>query len=272
MQTMENYLSVQTSSGLMDVFVSSPVESGFFPVIVLFQEAFGVNGHIKDVAQRLSHNGYVVLAPELYHRLGRHLTLAYQNKSQIMSLMSQLKNEDIMEDLWSTLELAKQLPHADLGIIFTCGFCVGGFSSFLSSLVLKCAGHISFYGAGVTKRRKGLHLEPFSHRFNEIRSPLLLFYGEADASIPQFEVKEVEKELLLAGKAFDLTLFVGADHGFFCDQRKSFHQQAASEAWRKLLRWLDLRTQDWKSERKFRPLTKAAFGPNRASMGLDNPL
>jgi carboxymethylenebutenolidase len=110
------------------------------------------------------------------------------------------------------------------------GFCMGGRLSFLAACALpdRVAAAVPFYGGGIAN-----HLA----LADRIRAPLYLFFGEKDAFIPLEQVQRIEARLAELGKTFHCKVYPGADHGFFCDERASYHAEAAADAWRELARF-----------------------------------
>lgn len=234
----ENFLTAETQSGLMDIYVASPETESKVPVILVFQEAFGVNSHIRKICDRLAKVGFLAAAPELFHRAGRRIEISYAERQKIMPLLGQMTNEEIIQDAQDTLHFLKDLPNADLSHISTIGFCVGGFASALCATRLDVKRMISFYGAGMVKKRDGIGLEPILDEMDRIQGSCLFFYGGKDASIPRGEINLIEKKLTAAEVPFEVDVFENSDHGFFCDQRKSYNQGDASIAWKKTLKFL----------------------------------
>jgi carboxymethylenebutenolidase len=235
---MENYLTVPTSSGPMDIYVAAPETHSKQAVIIVLQEAFGVNSHIKDICQRFSQEGYLAVAPELFHRSARHLQIDYTDRKAFLPLLGELSNDDLLADIDSTIDFLQDLPSADTSQIFTIGFCMGGFASLLAATKFDLSGSISYYGAGVSRAREGIGLMPFTDNFSEITCPLLLFFGAGDASINQEDREKMKKALDKNSLQYEMEVFPGCDHGFFCDARKTFNQAFASESWKKTLQWL----------------------------------
>jgi len=128
---MENYLVVPTDSGPMSVFCSTEEKEKRLPVVIVLQEAFGVNEHIKKICRNLSQKGFFTLAPELYHRSSQHLTIDYTQKEAIYPELEKLSNEDILSDLSAVIKFLPELPIADTENIYLLGFCIGGFASLL---------------------------------------------------------------------------------------------------------------------------------------------
>lgn len=242
---MENFLVAETGSGPMDVYIAAPALEKKLPVMIVFQEAFGVNSHIRDICRRFAKLGFLAAAPELFHRLGRHVELDYSDRKAIMPYMGSLTNEMLMEDLRDTLDLLKKLPNADLSQVHSIGFCLGGFTSLLSATRFQFKACISFYGAGVVRAREGIGLTPFVEELEQIKTPSLLFFGEKDASIPPEDVNEIRVSLSKSPNKSSIQVFPEADHGFFCDERKSYHPEAAREAWSLVKEWVRPLPQDW---------------------------
>lgn len=236
---MENYLSINTPSGLMSAFcASSENENKKSPVVIVLQEAFGVNPHIKDVCRKLSQEGFLALAPELYHRTEKHLVIDYGEKDRIYPQLAKLSNKNILEDLQSVLDFLTELPTAEKENVFVLGFCIGGFAALLAATSLPLKGCISFYGAGVVRKREGIGVDPILKELSGSKCPLLLFYGEKDVSIPAADRYAIQAVLDDAHIPHTLQVFSDADHGFFCAERKVYHQPSSELAWERTLHFL----------------------------------
>lgn len=238
---MNNYLTIPTPDGLMEVYTSASEGDGLLPVVILIQEAFGVNAHIKDVAHRLAKEGFLVLAPELYHRLEKHLQIPYSDRQAFMPIMGTLTNEGMICDLKAVLDFLPQHPRAAFDQVYTLGFCVGGFASMLAATELPIQGAIAYYGAGMVRAREGLKLSPIVGQFPNINCPVLLFFGTDDASIPENDLVEIKKSLTRNTIEHDLIIYPESDHGFFCNERKTYNHSAASKSWQKTITWLQER-------------------------------
>ena len=237
MRVTENYLTIGTPSGSMSVFTAAP-EGKKCPVIIVLQEIFGVNSHIKDVCRRLAKEGFLAMAPEVFHREGNHITADYTERELIMPLFRLLTNESLISDVRDVINFLPKLASADIEKIFTLGFCVGGFAAVLAATELPLKGAVSFYGAGVVRPREGLKIGPYLDKLQEIKCPLLLFYGEKDVSIPESDRFELRRVLDKNHIPHEMVVLSHADHGFFCDERRTYHQGSAAEAWKKTLEWL----------------------------------
>ncbi|HXH31400.1 MAG TPA: dienelactone hydrolase family protein [Bacteriovoracaceae bacterium] len=238
MEVMGNYLTAETPDGLLDIYTASASTQEKLPVVLVLQEAFGVNAHIKNICHRFAGAGYLAMAPELFHRSGRHLQVEYGDRKNFMPLMGNLCNEEIIQDLKHTLHLLAQLPGADPRRVSTVGFCMGGFASVLAAQNFNLQGMVSFYGAGLVQARDGIGLKPIAHELGKVKCRSLFFFGGKDASIPPHEVRALKEKLKTEKVPFDEITFENSDHGFFCDERKTYDQDAAAEAWKITLEFL----------------------------------
>jgi carboxymethylenebutenolidase len=235
-------VTVQASDGAMPVHLATPEGDGPFPGIVVVMEAFGLNGHIKAVADRIAREGYLVAAPDLYYRVPGARVCAYDELPRAIQLMMDLPGYDkIVADVRATIDLLESQPHVAKGRIGMTGFCMGGFVTFLAACHLPIVAAAPFYGGGI-----GRNMMPSERRPHPpiddaagISGAMLLFYGDKDSFIPPDEVALVKERLAALGKDAQVIVYPGAEHGFFCDERSSHHEAAAQDAWRKLLRFFE---------------------------------
>lgn len=233
-----SFLTCETREGLMDIYVSAPDTSEKLPVVIILQEAFGVNHHIRSVCDRIAKEGFLVAAPDLFHRLARRVEVPYGDRSLIMPYISKLTNEEIVRDVRETINFLEDLPNSNTKSVATVGFCVGGFSSVLCATQLNIQKMVSFYGAGIVHPREGIALQPLLSNMHKIKSKCLFFFGGKDASISHDEIHEIEKKLTASKVAFEVGIFENSDHGFFCDERKTYNPQDSAVAWSKMLTFL----------------------------------
>lgn len=220
----------------MSVYHAHPREAGRNMAIMVFMEAFGVNGHIQDICHRLAYEGYDVYAPDLYYRFGDKLQFDYSDRQSALAILHQLKKEELSEDIKALFDFIQtQHPATPVASI---GFCVGGYIAVLSAIKLQLITAVSYYGAGLMHDRAGFKLLPLQDQFFRIQAPLLFFFGAKDASIPKSEVEEISQRLRESGKEFQVKVFENANHGFFCGQRGSYHAEAAHASWHMTLDWL----------------------------------
>jgi carboxymethylenebutenolidase len=215
----------------MNAYIARPAESGKFPGMLVFQEAFGVNAHIRDITERLARQGYVAIAPELYHRTGAGFEGSYTDFPAVMPHMQAMKEEGSVQDIQAAYEWLKSNEHVISDRIASIGFCMGGRMSFLASSVVPLRAAISFYGGGIAPA-----LLP---RAANLSGPMLFFWGGLDKHIPAEQIRTVVDELKRLGKSFVNVELSDADHGFFCDARASYNPTAATLARTLTLKFLE---------------------------------
>jgi len=207
--------------------------------LIVCQEAFGVNAHIRDVTERFARQGFLAIAPELFHRTGPGFEGRYDDISSVMGHMRALSDDGMAADLraahaWLT-------AHSSGGDfrIAAAGFCMGGRAAILTALTVPVACAVSFYGGGIAPNAKNPGL---LDRIGELRAPVLLFWGGRDKHIGPEQIQAVTEALRDAEKNYINVEISDADHGFFCDVRASYNPVAASQAWALVVAFLDAYT------------------------------
>ncbi|HEX4489284.1 MAG TPA: dienelactone hydrolase family protein [Terriglobales bacterium] len=211
----------------MGAYVARPEGEGPHAAVIVLQEAFGVNSHIRDVTDRFAREGYVAIAPELFHRTASGFEGDYADFASTQPHMKAMTMEGAEADLHSAhawMESRKDVKAKD---IYSVGFCLGGKISFLANTVLPLRASSSFYGGGIA--------QSLLDRAPAVKSPMLLVWGGLDKHILPEHRKAVTDALLSNGKEYVNIEFSNADHAFFCDERQNYHPQAAEQAWVLLL-------------------------------------
>ncbi len=218
-------------------YVARPQDSASHTGLLVFQEAFGVNAYMRDVTERFAREGYIAIAPELFHRTAPGFEGAYNNFEAIMPHIRALTDQNLEADVRSTFEWLGADP-GTLGQPIACiGFCMGGRVTFLTNAVLPVSAAISFYGGGIAPSPFGPGL---LSRAGDLHAPQLLFWGGLDKHIGPEQTHAVAESLRVAGRPFVNVEFSDADHGFFCDARSSYNPSAAKQAWALTLTFLNI--------------------------------
>ena len=223
------WVSLQVADGTtMRAYVARPPKTPPRAGLLAFQEAFGVNAHIRDITERLARGGFHAVAPELFHRTGPGFEGAYNNFEAAMPHVRAIKEQDLEADARATHTWLRENLGAAETPIACIGFCMGGRVSFLSNSILPIKAAVSFYGGGIAPSPMGPGL--LSHS-GDLHAPQLLFWGGLDKHIGPEQTQAVAESLRQAGKPFVNVEFSDADHGFFCDVRPSYNPAAAQQAW-----------------------------------------
>jgi dienelactone hydrolase len=213
----------------MPAQVARPAGDAKAPAVLVIQEAFGLNGHIKDVARRIAAEGYVTLAPDLYWRGGKNRTVGYDQLPEAIGLMQSLKEPEVIADLRNAVAHLEKQSFVRADRIGITGFCMGGRVSFIAACELpdKIKASAPYYGGGIPVERT-----------SKLGCPVLAFFGEKDAFIPLDSVEALKAEAKKHGKAVEVVVYPGADHGFFCNERASYQKAAAEDSWKRLKEFL----------------------------------
>ena len=189
--------------------------------VVVVQEIFGVNAHIREVADSYAALGYVALAPALFDRVERGVELGYDAKGMERGralAFNGLAREDVLRDLQATVEEAGKY-----GLVAVVGYCYGGTMTYLAACQLggiACAS--AYYGGGIAAEVTRGSAETMP------KCPVIMHFGALDAHIPLADVECIEQALP------DVPVHVyDADHGFNCDHRSSYHAASAALARRR---------------------------------------
>ena len=203
--------------------VQSPAKEKRAAVIVV-QEWWGLNDHIKDITRRYAGEGYVAIAPDLYSRLGHTVT---SDPNEAGKLMNSLRQEDGLKDLNATVAYLKTVPGVDANRLGITGFCMGGSYALMLPCVnaaIKAAA--PFYG----------WIPNPDTPLQKLACPILYIFGENDSYIPKSEVQRLADALKKYKKQGEIKSYPGAGHAFFRDTDKNVYRPAeAKDAWARTL-------------------------------------
>ena len=209
----------------MRMYVAVPDRPGAHPGVVVAQHAGGVDQQMQDVVHRLHREGYVVCAPELFHRQSADV-----DPSKRTGL---LKDDEIIEDVNATVAHMKNMRLA-VGPIGITGFCMGGRVAYLMACTnpeLKAAG--VFYGGNVFKPL-GDGPSPFQ-RSAKLACPMIGFFGREDTNPSPDDVSRIDAELTRLGKWHEFHVYNNAGHAFQNFLTERYRERAARASWTELL-------------------------------------
>jgi carboxymethylenebutenolidase len=233
-------VSLQTSEGAMDLhaFIPDGNPALRLPAVIVLQEAFGVNAHMKRVCRRVASLGYAAFCPELFHRTGQGLQFGYDDLPRVRPILGELNNDRILEDLRVAHRHVILRPDVDASRVASWGFCMGGWASVLAACELPISASIAFYGGGLVRMRPGIGFTPLVDRLGSIRCPILLVYGAKDTGIPPEDIAAVQTRLASQGTDHEVEVYPNGGHGFFCDERASYDRDSAEASWTRATAWL----------------------------------
>jgi len=232
------WIDVTTADGPMHAYLAEPGGAGLYPGIVVVQEAFGVNEYVRSVVDRLADAGYVALAPELYHRTGKHIEIAYDQREGVLEILSKIDNNAVSEDIGSAVAAVRARPDVDPKRIGIIGFCMGGFATILGGLTTAAAAIVAFYPGGLVNVRPQFKLRPLVDRIHTMRAATLCIYGADDHGIPEADINAVREALAKSPSRHRVTVYPNAGHGFHSyDRAGAYAPVAAEKAWHETLDW-----------------------------------
>ena len=215
----------------MAAYVARPQKGGPHPGLLLFQEAFGVNHHIRSVSDRFAAEGYVAIAPELYHRTAPPgFEGSYSDFPAVMPHARAVTTETAEADIQSAYDGLRANDKVKASEISSVGFCMGGRVSFIANSSVRLRAAVSFYGGGIAP---GL-----LDRAAKLQAPSLLIWGGLDKHITPEHRRAVAEALSAEKKIYVNAEFSRADHGFFCDERSAYELHSARQAWALTLEFL----------------------------------
>ncbi len=195
--------------------------------VVVLQEIFGVNHHIRDVAARFAALGYLAVAPATFARVQQGVELGYggadlQRAKQLKAAAEALPAPGVLADIQAAIDHAGRDSGARVGVV---GFCWGGLLAWRAACQLTgLSAAVPYYGGGMSTRAEAARTP---------RVPVLAHFGRLDSFIP---VKGVQA-FAAAHPGVEVHLY-DADHGFHCDQRPSYDASAAQLAWTRTVEFL----------------------------------
>jgi carboxymethylenebutenolidase len=189
--------------------------------IVVIQEIFGVNHHIRSVADRFAALGYVAIAPALFDRIEVGFECGY-SPEEVQGAMRFVANPPMQ--VWLLDVAAAREAIADVGKTAVVGFCLGG------TLTYSAAANLPGFSAAAGYY--GGHIVRMADQVPKV--PTILHFGELDSHIPMSDVETIKSKQPSVG-----VYTYNADHGFQCDERDSFAPEAAQIAWGRTVRLID---------------------------------
>jgi len=220
MSVTTKWIDIEAADGTFGAYLAIP-HTGKGPGIVLIQEIFGVNEHIRAVAEQYAADGYVVLAPDLFWRSGHRIELGYDEAGwkRAMELRQAVDVAKAESDIALTVAALKEQPGLD-GKLAAIGYCFGGLLAYLAAANGQVDAAIAYYGGGIQNQLQ---------RADDVKVPLLMHFGGADSHISMETVQSIA-ERFENNEDVEVHIYPGAEHGFNCSHRSSYHQRAAAEA------------------------------------------
>lgn len=191
--------------------------SGTGPAVVVIQEWWGLVPHIQDLVDRFAKEGFLAIAPDLYH--GK----TTKSPDEAGKLLMELDVERAREEISGAASYLLGRPECTSKTFGVVGFCMGGaLAQYTATSDSRVGAAVSFYGG----------FKKTNVQWENLNAPLLLIFGENDRGVPPSSGIELEKQLRAMGKEVNAVVYGGADHAFFNDSRPEVYDaEAAGDAW-----------------------------------------
>ncbi len=224
----EESLEIQTSmitfkgNGDAPGYLARPTAQGTYPGVVVIQEWWGIDDHIKSVTQRFAQKGFVALAPDLY----RGKIAKEPNDAQ--RLMMTVQQDQALKDIQGAVDYLDQQDYVSPHKAGVVGFCFGGGLAMMMSYKGTGIGAVVvFYGT----------VKPADADLQNVSVPVLGMYGDKDSNFTVEGINTWADKLKSYGKINQMVIYKGAGHAFFNDTRDSYRALAAQDAWKRTLDW-----------------------------------
>ncbi len=218
----------------LPTYLARPEGEGPFPVVLVIQEIFGVHEHIKDVCRRFAREGYLALAPELFHRQGDVSRLT--DFEAILAIVREVPDAQVMSDLDAAVDFAAG-RHGNVAQLGITGFCWGGRITWLyAAHSERVAAGVAWYGRVTGEATPLQPSHPIDVAAN-LHAPVLGLYGGQDTGIPMTEVAKMRAALEAADSPSTFHIYPQAPHAFYADYRPSYREAAARDGWQRALAW-----------------------------------
>ena len=215
-------VSYPGNGGSADGFLARPKDGQPHPGVILVQEAWGIEPHIKDLAQQVANEGYVVLAPDLYH--GKVVTEPDEARKEVMAL----NMDKAVAEILQALAYLRGRDDVEPKAVAMAGFCMGGsltwWTAEQASSLLACIA--PFYGSRYNPTAADIAL---------INVPVLAIYGADDQSTPKSAIEHIENLLQEQGKDYRVLVYPNAGHAFMNPDHGRGNPEAAADAFAELI-------------------------------------
>ena len=228
------YVDVRVGDSPMRTFVAAPRQEGTYPGIVLYSDIFQLTGPTIRSAVRLAGYGFVVAAPEIYHRIepaGTVIPFDDEGRTRGLDDAARTPVADFDADARGALDYLATRTDVAPGQLGAAGFCIGGHLAFRAALNADVLATVCFYGTGIHNGKLGKDADAGSlERANEIAGKLLMVFGTADPHVPEDGRAKIREALTAAGRDFAFSLYA-AEHAFMRDEGPRFDPEATDSAW-----------------------------------------
>ncbi|BAY38657.1 dienelactone hydrolase [Nostoc sp. NIES-2111] len=240
MQITKRNVELRVDDSLMRVYVASPKPAGVYPGILFYSDIYQLGGPIIRLANYLAGFGYVVAAPEIFHRLEPIGQVIEPDDLGRMRGNDDARRTAIAEydaDCRAIIDFLKADTAVAADKIGTVGFCIGGHLAFRAAFAEEVKAAVCCYPTGIPSGKLGKGVADTIHRVSEIKGELLLILGTLDPHIPESDRQTLIKAIADAGVPHKVVLYE-AEHTFMRDDGYRYDAVATTSAWGEIVEFL----------------------------------
>jgi carboxymethylenebutenolidase len=222
----------------MPAYLARPDGAGPYAAVMVYEEIFGVNAHIRDVVERVAKEGYVAIAPHIHYRAAPDLDSKYDDEGMKkgMALIPKLTTAGLEADIGATLAFLRARKDVRGDRIGCMGFCIGGHVAYLTAAATDVRATASFYGGGVATYTPGGGA-PTVTRTGSIKGRILCLFGGKDGMIDEAQRATIKAALEQHHIRHEIVVYPGAAHAFFRDPDPNrYDAKSAADAWERTKR------------------------------------
>lgn len=228
------YVDIPVDGQMMRMLVARPKAEGRYPGILLYSDIFQLTGPMTRATMRLAGYGFVVAAPEIYHRIeppGSAIAFDDAGRDRGLADAARTAVAEFDADARAVLDWLGQHRQVAAGQLGAGGFCIGGHLAFRAALQTDTRATVCFYPTGVHNGKLGKDADAGSlARAADIPGELLVVFGSLDPHIPEAGRAQIQQALEQAGTKFKVSLYT-AEHAFMRDEGPRYDAEATDQAW-----------------------------------------
>src|SRR5256885_575982 len=224
--------------GKIRAFLAAPQSMGKYPGIIFYSDIFQLTGPMLRSCARLAGYGFVVAAPEIYHRIeppGTPIPFDDAGRTRGLNDAAKTSVAEFDQDCRATLDYLSAHHKVAKGRLGAAGFCIGGHLAFRAALQPDVLATVCFYGTGIHDGKLGRDQDAHSlERALEIKGELLMIFGEFDPHVPKEGREKIEATLRKAGAGFRIKLYP-AEHAFMRDEGLRYDSESTDSAFAEMV-------------------------------------
>jgi carboxymethylenebutenolidase len=232
------YVDISVDGSGMRTFLAAPKPEGRYPGIIFYSDIFQLTGPMVRSTMRLAGYGFVVAAPEIYHRIepkGTVIPFDDEGRNRGLAGAAQTSVAEFDADCRAVLDYLSGHARVEKGKLGAGGFCIGGHLAFRAALQPDVLATTCFYGTGIHNGQLGRDADAGSlQRASDIRGETLMVFGSSDPHVPEEGREKIRAELERAGTKFSLSMYP-AEHAFMRDEGPRYDSEATDQAWSEMI-------------------------------------